>query len=223
MSGEDYDVIEMDFPPYVEEYSPFPDVEPEFSFEEHKEEIYLRNRIIAAQEQAKLLKEEERKRLEKQEQFREMTEAAKAVTPKRHWDKLVLLDAIIAVIGIIALIVALSGRTSKPSETIYDSFEKMETDNIWAEMRLTETETATQVSAKPIVTEISEEEQTEIILEKDPFLVYDERNDEILKTTAVRKPFEAAEGEYVFNTDVMSYKIKPSTYAENKREVVIVE
>lgn len=161
MNTDDPDIVEMEFPPYVEEYSPFPDVEPDFSFEENKEEIYLRNSIIAAKEQVKLLKEEERKRLEKQEQFREMTRAAKAsnrtvravraAKKNQHWDKLVLLDVIIAVLGIIALIVALSGRTSNPPVSVYDKFEEMETDSIWAEMRLTET--ATQVLAEPLITE----------------------------------------------------------------------
>ncbi|MDE6710491.1 MAG: hypothetical protein K2J76_08375, partial [Oscillospiraceae bacterium] len=198
----DPDIVKLDLPPYVEEYSPFPDVEPDFNFEDKKEEIYLRNRIIAAQEQVKLIKEEERKRLEKQEKFREMTEAAKAadraaIAAKRsqYWDKLVLPVSIITVCAIIALIVVLSGRLSNPPVSVYDTFEKMETDSIWYEMRLTETatavsqtetEAATQVSAEPIVTEISEEiiedeetEDAEIIPVKDPFSVYDE----ILKTT----------------------------------------
>lgn len=232
----DPDIVKMDFPPYVEEQSPFPDVEPEFNFEDNKEEIYRRNRIIAAKEQVRLLKEENRKKLEKQEQFREMTEAAKAANKaantankKSYWDKLVLPVSIITACGIISSIVALSGRTSKPSVSVSDLIEEMETDNIWAEMRLTETamavpqtEAATQVSAEPIVTEISEEiteeEETEIILEKDPFSVYDEIHDEILKTTAVREPFEAAEGETVVNTTAMSYKIKnASSHRESER------
>lgn len=229
----DPDIVEMDFPPYVEEHSPFPDVEPEFNFEDNKEEIYLRNRIIAAEEQVKLLKEEERKRLEKQEQFREMTEAAKSADKKRHWDNIILLDSIIVIFGIIALIVALSGRTSNPPVSVYDSFEKIQTDSIWDEMRLaetaaavpkTETEAVTQVSREPVVTKSSkkkkekeEKEETQIILDKDPFSAYDERNEEMLKTTAVREPFEAAEGETVANSSVMSYKIKNvHSYSKSK-------
>ena len=161
----DPDIVKMDFPPYVEEYSPFPDIEPDFNFEDKKEEIYLRNRIIAAQEQVKLLKDEERKRLEKQEKFREMTEAAKAadravIAAKRsqYWDKLVLPVSIITICTIIALIVVLSGRLSQPSvnNTLVD-------ESAWIEMmRLiettrtvpqTETEAATQVSQEPVAAE----------------------------------------------------------------------
>lgn len=221
----DPDIVETDFPPYVEEYSPFPDVELDFNFEENKEEIYRRNRIIAAEEQAKLLKEEERKRLEKQEKLRKMTEEARAANKKRYPDMLVLLDSIIVIIGIIAFIVALSGRTSKPPVSVYDSFEEIQTDSIWDEMRLkgnavsqTETEAATQAYQEQTAAKSSkkkkEKEETQIVLDKDPFSAYDERNEEILKTTAVREPLEAAEGEYVINTDVMSYKIAPSTHAE---------
>lgn len=39
----DPDIVEMNFPPYVEEQSPFPDVETDFNFYENKDEIYLRN------------------------------------------------------------------------------------------------------------------------------------------------------------------------------------
>lgn len=224
----DPDIVEMDFPPYVEEYSPFPDVETDFNFEDNKEEIYLRNRIIAANEQVKLLKEEERKRLEKQEQFREMTEAAKAADrtvrtakKKRNWDKLILLDSIIVVFGIIALIVALSGRTSKPSS--YDLSYEESSNNVLAEMRSTETtmvvskketEAAAQVSREPIVTEITEEiieeEETEAVEEPvEDYATETEINDEILKTTAVREPFEEDGSSYIYNTAAMSYKFTP--------------
>lgn len=43
----DPDIVEMDFPPYEEEQSPFPDVEADFNFYENKEEIYLRNIELA--------------------------------------------------------------------------------------------------------------------------------------------------------------------------------
>ena len=163
----DPDIVKPNLPPYVEEQSPFPDIEPDFNFEDKKEEIYLRNRIIAAQEQVKLLKEEERKRLEKQEKIREMTRAAKAADraaiaakKNQYWDKLVLPVSIITVCAIIALIVVLSGRLSKPPVSVYDTFEKIQTDSIWAEMRLRETtitvlqtEEATQVSQEPVAAE----------------------------------------------------------------------
>ena len=163
----DPDIVKLDLPPYVEEYSPFPDVEPDFNFEDKKEEIYLRNRIIAAQEQVKLLKEEERKRLEKQEKFREMTEAAKAAdravrTAKKnqYWDKLVLPVSIITICAIISLIVVLSGRLSDPPASVYDFSYEESLNYLFNEMRLrettmavTQTETATQVSQEPVAAE----------------------------------------------------------------------
>lgn len=215
MNTDDNDIVKIDFPPYVEEHSPFPDVEPDFNFEDNKEEIYLRNRIIAVQEQVKLLKEEERKRLEKQERLREMTQAAKTVnrTAKKkrlsktrisvYWTAAAFL---IAVCCTVALFAVISATYSRSSSNIYYDPDTSEIAVVIgdvvlrgggaAEEEFTEMET-TQVSREPIVTEISEEiteeEETEIILEKDPFSTYDE----IRKTTAVREPFEAAEGETV--------------------------
>lgn len=49
MSSEDKDVLKIDLPPYEEEITPFPEVEPEAYFEEQKEEIYRRNIELAAE------------------------------------------------------------------------------------------------------------------------------------------------------------------------------
>ena len=65
----DPDIVKMDFPPYVEEYSPFPDVEPDFNFEDNKEEIYLRNTELAKEINASLAAEEKRKIAEKKAEF----------------------------------------------------------------------------------------------------------------------------------------------------------
>lgn len=65
----DTDIVEMDFPPYVEEYSPFPDVEIDFNFEDNKEEIYLRNNELAKEIEAKLAAEEARKIAAKKAEF----------------------------------------------------------------------------------------------------------------------------------------------------------
>lgn len=65
----DPDIVEMDFPPYVEEYSPFPDVEIDFNFEDNKEEIYLRNNELAKEIEAKLAAEEARKIAAKKAEF----------------------------------------------------------------------------------------------------------------------------------------------------------
>lgn len=65
----DPDIVEMDFPPYVEKYSPFPDVEIDFNFEDNKEEIYLRNNELAKEIEAKLAAEEARKIAAKKAEF----------------------------------------------------------------------------------------------------------------------------------------------------------
>ncbi|MDE6709420.1 MAG: hypothetical protein K2J76_02900 [Oscillospiraceae bacterium] len=69
MSIEDPDIVEMDFPPYVEEQSPFPDVETDFNFEDNKEEIYLRNTELAKEINARLAAEEARKAAAKKAEF----------------------------------------------------------------------------------------------------------------------------------------------------------
>lgn len=68
----DPDIVEMDFPPYVEEYSPFPDVETDFNFEDNKEEIYLRNTELAKEINAKIAAEEARKIAAKKAEFEKM-------------------------------------------------------------------------------------------------------------------------------------------------------
>lgn len=69
MDTKDPDIVEMDFPPYVEEYSPFPEVETDFNFEDNKEEIYLRNTELAKEIEAKLADEEARKIAAKKAEF----------------------------------------------------------------------------------------------------------------------------------------------------------
>lgn len=158
---EDPDIVEMDFPPYVEEYSPFPDVEIDFNFEDNKEEIYRRNRIIAAKEQADIIKREKLQRLEKQRQLRETTQAANAAKRKDYWDKLVLPVSIITFLAIVLLIVVLSGRLSEP-QTNDMSFEES-VNSMWFELeslRLEERMDSeeTQVSNEPPAAE------TEIVI-----------------------------------------------------------
>ncbi|MDE6594894.1 MAG: hypothetical protein K2K44_02660 [Oscillospiraceae bacterium] len=69
MNTEDPDIVEMDFPPYVEEYPPFPDIEPDSNFEDNKEEIYLRNTELAKEINAMLAAEERRKIAAKKAEF----------------------------------------------------------------------------------------------------------------------------------------------------------
>lgn len=72
MDKEFYDPEEMGFPPYVEEVNPLPDVETDFNFEEHKEEIYQRNIELAKEINAKIAAEEARKIALKRAEFEKM-------------------------------------------------------------------------------------------------------------------------------------------------------
>ena len=47
-AGSDYDVMKIDLPAYQEDSFAIPDIEPENSFADNKEEIYRRNRLIVA-------------------------------------------------------------------------------------------------------------------------------------------------------------------------------
>lgn len=233
-TAEDPDIVKMDFPPYVEEYPPLPDVETDFNFEDNKEEIYRRNRIIAAETQLAILKEENRQKLEKYKQFREMTKttaSANAANVKNYWDKLVLPVSLITVFAIVLLIVVLSGRLSEPHMHDYSPYEtaeqafssimfEMESLRFEEEMKEAETvldKAATQVSKEPsfagteeVITEESLAETVESEAEAD---------NEILKTTAVREPFEASESVTVANTDTISCKIEnPRLYAVAKEQ-----
>jgi len=82
LSEKDADIISMDFPDYVEEYPPFPDVKTDIPFAEGKEEVYRRNRLIAAEEQAKQLAEEEkekaRRKAELENMYLEATETSRS-------------------------------------------------------------------------------------------------------------------------------------------------
>ena len=232
----DPDIVEMDFPPYVEEYSPFPDVEPDFNFEDNKEEIYRRNRIIAAEEQLAVLREENRQKLEKQEQFREMTKAAKtynAVSKKRYLNKVtrkfrIAVYCLGAIVAVSWIAVFIATRVPNPSYDVHFDPDTSEIEVVigdlilrgsTADEELTET-AATQVSKEPIVTEISEviteDEETEAVEEPvEDYAAETEINDEILKTTAVREPFEEDGSSYIYNTAAMSYKFTPM-YTENQ-------
>ncbi|MCM1328509.1 MAG: hypothetical protein NC253_03630 [Ruminococcus sp.] len=72
MDKELYDPEEMGFPPYVEEVNPLPDVETDFNFEEHKEEIYRRNIELAKEINAQFAAEEMRKVALKRAEFEKM-------------------------------------------------------------------------------------------------------------------------------------------------------
>jgi len=79
------DVLSMDFPEYEEEYPPFPDITAELPFAEGKEEVYRRNRLIAAEERVKQLVSEEKKKADKKAELENMYTEAKAARCRHLW------------------------------------------------------------------------------------------------------------------------------------------
>lgn len=177
---EDYDVVEMDFPPYEEEYSHLP--EPESTaepFYKVKEEVYRRNRAIAAEEQTALLKAEERRKAEKRERYREMLEEAKPVKRRGLSGKEKLIPWIIVVVGIVSSLHRVGN--SKP-----------DTDGVY--VTSAQPVQVLQTTAVELVTRAEAEENA-----------FDE-----LKLGIVREPFANDGVSYVYCTSAMSYKFTPS-------------
>lgn len=85
------DVLMMELPEYEEEFSPFAEVETqEISFAVNKEEIYKRNRLIAAEEKMKQLDEAEKAKEDKRTEMENIyTEASQSrtigLTKKNFW------------------------------------------------------------------------------------------------------------------------------------------
>lgn len=213
--NDDYDVIEMDFPEYQEEYSAIPDVEIESSFTAHKEEIYRRNRLIAAEEQTRILKEEEQKRAESRERTEELyrdAESAEAYVISRKMAVPIVIVFCVALFAIVALLNKNSRVTmeyaaaevSLAETTVYQTTATEKVTRVTTERTRRETEakiTETEISETTV--ETTAETVTETTAEIPP---------EILKTTVVREPFAENGNSYIFNTDVMSYRFT----AENK-------
>ena len=103
------DVVELNLPDYIEEQNAIPDVETESSFAENKEEIYIRNRKLAAEEsyiQMKTAHENSRPAVK-------MPSAEKVDTVgKKFRRKLeaIFCAAIVAIVAAVTLIITASGN-----------------------------------------------------------------------------------------------------------------
>lgn len=83
MNTDDYDVIEMDFPPYSADVFKLPDIEQEESFNENKNEIYLRNIAMAKEEETRLAAEEKAARAAKKAEFKRMYQNPKPMVKSK--------------------------------------------------------------------------------------------------------------------------------------------
>ena len=81
MSAEnsEYDVVEMDFPEYEEEFPPIGTVAAERSFSSNKIEIYRRNTELALTEQKKALAEERAGKVAEQPEFDPVSHEAEEI------------------------------------------------------------------------------------------------------------------------------------------------
>ncbi|MBD5139015.1 MAG: hypothetical protein HDT24_06885 [Ruminococcus sp.] len=205
--NDDYDIVEWDFPEYLEEHSAVPDVEDEVSFTEHKEEIYRRNRLIAAEEQAKLLKEAERdkalRRQQTEELIREAESAEAYVIPRK-----MAVSAVAVVCIVMVVIVALINVNRKADG--YDTAEIIAETIVMPETTVSEKVTRVTTERKKRETTVTEEiseETTETVTEaSSETTTASEIPPELLKTMTVREPFAADGNSYIYNTAVMSYK-----------------
>lgn len=103
------DVLMMELPEYEEEFPPFAEAETQdISFVVNKEEIYKRNRIIAAEEQSKILIEEEKTKTEKKDKFEKIFSEAKAeVDKKEKKDRVITTLTVGFAIVVIAVLISL--------------------------------------------------------------------------------------------------------------------
>lgn len=212
--NDDYDVIEMDLPDYQEEHSAIPDVEDEISFAENKEEIYRRNRLIAAEEQAKQLKEAEREKLLRRERNEELIREAESAETYVIPKKIAVSAVIVFGIALFFVFVLVNNNSKAGVEYAYD--EIVAETTVMRETAVTEKVTRVTTEKKKrettAVTEESEtagettEAPTEITTEAPIETTTAEIPPEVLKTMIVREPFAEDGNSYIYNTAVMSYR-----------------
>lgn len=103
MNTDNYDVIEMDFPPYSADSFRLPDIEQKESFNGNKNEIYLRNIAIAKEEETRIAAAEKAERAVEKAEPERMYKSAKPAV-KRSRKKISIFDNILFtyILGMIA-------------------------------------------------------------------------------------------------------------------------
>lgn len=184
----DNDVLEIELPAYQEDSFAIPDVPTESSFAENKEEIYRRNRLMAADMQMDVLAAEEETRAAKKAEFEDLYKESAAVVNYNRSMKIifsvlaVMLAAVIAVLAILFI-------------QMRDSFKNVSVSADAEEVVSVMTVSESKEVTAPAIDEEAEEAAETV--------------DPALKTTVVRDPFENDGSALIYNTDVMSYKFEP--------------
>ena len=209
----EYDVVEMDFPEYTEEFPPIGGIAAGTSFSAKKMEIYRRNREIAAEMQSEVLAEKEQAKADKIAELEKIYDESEAVTkfaPKLNRRIFTLMTVICAVV--ISVMLGISFRSSvefSKSQAAAESAAEAA-----ATMVIAETEAVTRAETTRVTRAETEMVVTEEVIEE----ITEEATEipvEILKTTAVREPFEESGTALVYNTEAMSYRFEPK-YTPNQ-------
>ena len=193
----DYDVLEIDLPAYEEDSFAIPDIPAESSFAENKEEIYRRNRLLAADMQMEVLAAEEETRAAKKAEFEDLyKESAAAVNYNRSMKIIfsVLAVMLAAVIAVLAILFIQMRDSFKNVSVSADAEEVVSSVTVPV---VTEVPKKAAVSEKKEVTSAEIKTEEEIIPES------------VIKTTIVREPYESKDSTMVYNTEIMSYALTP--------------
>lgn len=177
----DNDVLEIELPAYQEDSFAIPDVEAESSFAENKEEVYRRNRLMAADMQMEVLAAKEEAKAVKKAEFEDLyKESAAAVNYGRSMKIIfsvlaVMLAAVIAVLAILFI----QMRSSLKNVSMSAEAEEI----------------VSSVTA-PVVTEVPKKAA---VSEKEEFTYL----------TMDTSPLSEEEGTLVYNAEKISYRFAP--------------
>lgn len=221
MEGEqlDNDIVEMDLPDYAEYDHAIPDVEPEASFAENKEEIYRRNRLLAADMQAKELaviaKEEKAiavKAAALDAVYREKA-AAEYYSRGIKYIFSALAVLLVTVLAVLAVLLIIQTFGSRESGSLITDLEELDVDlgTLYEAVASSAAEVSGEKAEVPEIAEEAEEaaEEAEEAEEELPEDSEEESAAYSLSDAAVREPFENDGSALICNTEIMSYRFEP--------------
>ena len=204
MDGEflDNDIVEMDFPAYAEDDHAIPDVPPEASFAENKEEIYRRNRLLAADMQAKelaVIAEEEKAIAAKAAKIEELYKESAAAENYSRSMKIIFAVLAVMFAVVIAVVAILSMQ-------MLGSFKNVSVSPDAVEIVPVETLSEKAVSA---VTEVPKE-KAEVSEKKEVTII-----------TIDTSPLVEEEGTFVYNAEKISYRFSPYYGTDDEGKTVL--
>ncbi|MBQ8177168.1 MAG: hypothetical protein IJ035_09075 [Oscillospiraceae bacterium] len=150
------DVLMMELPEYEEEFPPFAEAETQdISFVVNKEEIYRRNRLIAAEEKMKQLDEKEKAIEDKRTELKNIYTEAKESRNLGITKKSLGIIVAASVIGLLLVVMAANVITAPEKEIIEETAVVQEVTYTV----LTETVEEAIIEEEPVIDEAAEEEK----------------------------------------------------------------